>query len=137
MSPLVPTLQAFFVERLVKQRHASSWTVIAYCDMCRLLLCFLQQRTGKQFYELDLEDLDATVILAFLEYLEHERGNSVRTRNARLAALRSMFRFAALRHPEHAELIARMIAIPQKRHNKPIVTFLNLGSKDQRTTPNA
>ena len=75
--------------------------------------------------QLDFEDLDAPTILAFLEHLEHDRGNSPRTRNARLAALRSMFRFAALRHPEHAELIARVIAIPQKRHDKPIVAFLN------------
>lgn len=140
MTQLAPTLQAFFVERLAKQRHASPRTVIAYRDTFRLLLCFLQQRTGKQPCQLDFEDLDATAILAFLEYLEHERGNSARTRNARLAALRSMFRFAALRHPEHAELIARVVAIPQKRHDKPIVTFLNeteikalLGAPDRST----
>lgn len=126
MSLLAPTLQAFFVERLAKQRHASPRTVIAYRDTFRLLLCFLQQQTGKQPCELDFEDLDATAILAFLEYLEHERGNSARTRNTRLAALRSMFRYAALRHPEHAELIARVIAIPQKRHDKPTVTFLTV-----------
>jgi site-specific recombinase XerD len=125
MSLLAPTLQAFFVERLAKQRHASPRTVLAYRDTFRLLLYFLQQRTGKQPSELDFEDLDAPTILAFLEHLEHERGNTARTRNARLAALRSMFRFAALRHPDHAELIARVIAIPQKRHDKPIITFLN------------
>jgi site-specific recombinase XerD len=125
MSLLAPTLQAFFVDRLAKQRHASPRTVIAYRDTFRLLLCFLQQQTGKQPSQLDFEDLDAPTILAFLEHLEHERGNRPRTRNARLAALRSMFRFAALRHPEHAELIARVIAIPQKRHDKPIVAFLN------------
>jgi site-specific recombinase XerD len=125
MSLLAPTLQAFFVDRLAKQRHASPRTVIAYRDTFRLLLCFLQARTGKQPSQLDFEDLDASSILAFLEHLEQERGNSARTRNARLAALRSMFRFAALRHPEHAELIARVIAIPQKRHDKPIVAFLN------------
>jgi site-specific recombinase XerD len=124
MSLLAPTLQAFFVDRLAKQRHASERTIIAYRDTFRLLLCFLQAQTGKQPSQLDFEDLDATSILAFLEHLEHERGNSARTRNARLAALRSMFRFAALRHPEHAELIARVIAIPHKRHDKPIVAFL-------------
>jgi site-specific recombinase XerD len=124
MSLLAPTLQAFFVDRLAKQRHASPRTVIAYRDTFRLLLCFLQQRTGKQPSQLDFEDLDAQTILAFLEHLEHDRGNSPRTRNARLAALRSMFAYAALRHPEHAELIARVIAIPQKRHDKPLVAFL-------------
>jgi integrase/recombinase XerD len=125
MSLLAPTLQAFFVDRLAKQRHASPRTVIAYRDTFRLLLCFLQRRTGKQPSQLDFEDLDAPSILAFLEHLEHDRGNSARTRNARLAAVRSMFHFAALRHPEHAELIARVIAIPQKRHDKPLVAFLN------------
>jgi len=124
MSLLAPTLQAFFVDGLGKQRHASPRTIVAYRDTFRLLLCFLQQQTGKQPSQLDFEDLDAASILAFLEHLEHDRGNSPRTRNARLAALRSMFRFAALRHPEHAELIARVIAIPQKRHDKPIIAFL-------------
>jgi len=125
MSLLAPTLQAFFVDRLAKQRHASPRTVIAYRDTFRLLLAFLQQRTGKRPCELDFEDLDAPSILAFLEHLEEKRGNSPRTRNVRLAALRSMFAYAALRHPEHAELIARVIAIPQKRHVKPLVTFLD------------
>jgi site-specific recombinase XerD len=125
MSLLAPTLQAFFVDRLAKQRHASPRTVIAYRDTFRLLLAFLQQLTGKQPSELDFDDLDAPSILAFLEHLEQERGNSPRTRNVRLAALRSMFAYAALRHPEHAELIARVIAIPQKRHVKPLVTFLD------------
>ena len=124
MSLLAPTLQAFFCDRLAKQRHASPRTVIAYRDTFRLLLCFLQQQTGKQPSQLDFEDLNVASILAFLEHLETERGNSARTRNTRLAALRSMFRFAALRHPEHAELIARVIAIPQKRHDKPLVAFL-------------
>ncbi len=121
MSLLAPTLQAFFVDRLAKQQHASPRTIIAYRDTFRLLLCFLQARTGKQPSQLNFEDLDAASILAFLEHLEHHRGNSARTRNARLAALRAMFRFAALRHPEHAELIARVIAIPQKRHDKPTI----------------
>jgi integrase/recombinase XerD len=125
MSLLAPTLQAFFCDRLAKQRHASPRTIIAYRDTFRLLLCFMQQHAGRQPSQLDFEDLDAPTILAFLEYLERDRGNSARTRNARLAALRSMFTYAALRHPEHAELIARVIAIPQKRHDKPLVAFLD------------
>lgn len=124
MSLLAPTLEAFFTDRLAKQRHASPRTVLAYRDTFRLLLTFLQQRTGKAPSKLGFEDLDAPVILAFLDYLEHDRGNSARTRNARLAALRSMFAYAALRHPEHAELIARVTAIPQKRYDKPVVAFL-------------
>lgn len=124
MSLLAPTLQAFFCDRLAKQGNASPRTIIAYRDTFRLLLCFLQQQTGKPPSQLDFEDLDAPAILAFLEHLEHDRGNSPRTRNARLAALRSMFHYAALRHPEHAELIGRVIAIPQKRHDKPLVAFL-------------
>lgn len=124
MTTLAPTLQSFFTDYLIGQRGASGHTITAYRDTFRLLLCFLQERTGKQPAQLDFEDLDAPSILAFLGHLEADRGNSARTRNARLAALRSMFHFAALRHPEHAELIARVIAIPQKRHDKPIVAFL-------------
>jgi len=124
MSLLAPTLQAFFTDRLAKQRHASPATILAYRDTFRLLLAFLQQQTGKAPSDLGFEDLDAPVILAFLDHLEHQRNNSARTRNARLAALRSMFAYAALRHPEHAELIARVTAIPQKRYDKPIVAFL-------------
>ena len=103
MSALAPTLEAFFTERLIRQRHASPNTVAAYRDAWRLLLGFAQQRTGKQPCQLDVADLDASLIGAFLEHLEDERHNSVRTRNARLAAIRSFFRFAALRHPEHAD----------------------------------
>ena len=124
MSLLAPTMQAFFIDRLAKQRHASPRTILTYRDTFRLLLVFLQQQTSKTPSDLDFEDLDAPAILAFLDHLEHERRNSVRTRNARLAALRSLFAYAALRHPEHAELIARVRAIPQKRFERPIVAFL-------------
>jgi site-specific recombinase XerD len=88
------------------------------------MLCFAQKRTGKQPSKLQIEDLDAPLISAFLDYLEHERGNSPRTRNARLAAIHSMFRFAALRHPEHAALISRVIAVPTKRFDRAIVSYL-------------
>jgi integrase/recombinase XerD len=95
MSSLAPTLQAFFTERLVKQRRASSFTVEAYRDTFRLLLAFIYQHNGKAPSELDIDDLDATIIGYFLEHLEQDRGNSIRTRNARLAALHSFFRFAS------------------------------------------
>ena len=108
MSALAPTLEAFFTDRLVNQRDASPHTIAAYRDTFRLLLAFAQQRTGKQPSPLDLDDLDAPLISAFLDHLEHEARNSPRTRNARLAAIHSLFRYAALRHPEHAALIARV-----------------------------
>jgi len=125
MSALAPTLQAFFTDRLARQRHASPHTVTAYRDTFRLLLGFTQTRTGKAPCQLDLGDLDASVISAFLDHLERERANSARTRNARLAAIHSLFRYAALRHPEHAALIARVLAIPAKRHERALVGFLD------------
>jgi site-specific recombinase XerD len=124
MTALAPTLQAFFTDRLARQRHASPHTVAAYRDTWRLLLAFASAKTGKQPSELDLTDLDALLIGKFLDHLEHDRGNSPRTRNARLAAIHSLFRHAALRHPEHAETIARVLAIPPKRYDKALVTWL-------------
>ncbi len=124
MSALAPTLQAFFTERLVSQRRASPHTVASYRDTFCLLLGFVEREIGKAPSILQLQDLDASLIGAFLEHLERHRHNSVRTRNARLAAIHSLFRFAALRHPEHAALIERVLAIPQKRFAREIVTFL-------------
>ncbi len=124
MSLLAPTLQAFFTDRLARQRQASPRTVVAYRDTFRLLLVFLQERIGQAPSKLAFEDLDAPSILAFLNHLEADRGNSARTRNARLAALRSLFRYAAFRHPEHAALIGRVLAIPQKRFEKPVLAYL-------------
>lgn len=124
MSALAPTLEAFFTDRLARQRRASAHTITAYRDTWRLLLGYLQQQTGKAPSELDFADLDAPVIGAFLNHLESDRHNSVRTRNARLAAIHSLFCYAELRHPEHAGLIARVLAIPHKRHERAIITFL-------------
>jgi site-specific recombinase XerD len=124
MTALAPSLEAFFTDRLAQQRRASAHTVAAYRDSFRLLLDYLQRRTGTAPSRLQFEDLDAEVITAFLVHLENDRANSIRTRNARLAALHSFFRFAALRHPEHAWLIQRVLAIPPKRAGKSIVAFL-------------
>jgi len=124
MTALAPTLEAFFTDRLARQRRASAHTVAAYRDSFRLLLAYLQRSTGKAPSRLQFEDVDAEVITAFLVHLENDRANSVRTRYARLAALHSFFRFAALRHPEHAQLIQRVLAIPPKRATKGIVPFL-------------
>ena len=125
MSALAPTLEAFFTERLIGQRHASPNTVGAYRDAWRLLLRFAQARTGKEPSQLDLADLDASLVASFLDHLEQKRRNSVRTRNARLAAIRSFFRYAAFRHPEHAALIARVLDIPAKRCERRDVAYLN------------
>jgi integrase/recombinase XerD len=124
MSLLAPTLQAFFTDRLIAQRQASANTVAAYRDTIRLLLAFAAQHAGKPPSDLDVEDLQAPLIGAFLDHLERERGNTIRTRNARLASVRSLFRYAALRHPEHAATIQRVLAIPSKRTDQALVTFL-------------
>jgi site-specific recombinase XerD len=124
MSLLAPTLQAFFTDRLIDQKRASAHTVAAYRDTIRLLLTFAAAQTSKTPSDLDIDDLAAPLIGAFLDHLERERGNTIRTRNARLAAIRSLFRYAALRHPEHAATIQRVLAIPGKRTDQALVTFL-------------
>jgi len=124
VTDLAPVLQAFFTDRLARQRHASGQTVAAYRDAWRLLLAFAAERTGKQPSKLSIADLDAPLIGSFLHHLEHDRGNGARSRNARLAAVRSMFAYAALCHPEHAGTIARVLAIPAKKFDRAIVTWL-------------
>ena len=124
MSALAPVLQAFFTDRLLRERHASAQTVAAYRDAWRLLLRFAANRLGKPPSDLDLDDLGVPLISAFLDHLETERKNSVRTRNARLAAIHSLFRYAAARHPEHATTIARVLAILPKRFERALVAFL-------------
>lgn len=125
MTALAPTLQKFFTDRLLTQRGASSHTLAAYRDTFRLLLTYVQGTAEIPPGRLDLADLDATVIAGFLSHLEQDRHNSVRTRNARLAAIHSFYGYAALEHPEHAALIQRVLAIPSKRHDKAVVTYLS------------
>jgi site-specific recombinase XerD len=125
LNALAPTLQAFFTDRLTSQRQASGHTIAAYRDSLKLLLGFAATSTGKTPSRLEIADLDAPLIGAFLEHLENERGNSARTRNARLAAIHSLFRYAALRHPEDAASIARVLAIPPKRYDKTLITYLD------------
>jgi integrase/recombinase XerD len=124
MSTLAATLQGFFTERLLRQRNASPHTVAAYRDTWRLLLGYAAEQTGRPPSALDLADLDAPLIGAFLDHLEHRRGNSTRTRNARLAAIHSLFRYAMLKHPEHAETMTRVLAIPPKRFDRALITYL-------------
>lgn len=126
MSALAPTLQAFFTNRLIVQRDSSPRTIAAYRDTFTLLLRFAHAQTGKPPFELDIDDLDAPLIGAFLTHLERDRGNSARTRNARLGAIHSFYRFATLEHPEHAYTIARVMAIPTKRCERSTVCYLDL-----------
>ena len=125
MSALAPTLQAFFTDRLVQQRHASPHTIAAYRDAWRLLLRFAATHIAKAPSQLEISDLDAPLIGRFLAHLEHDRTNTVRTRNARLSAIHALFRYAALEHPEQAAVIARVLAIPPKRSARRLVTFLS------------
>jgi integrase/recombinase XerD len=125
MTAIATTLQGFFTERLA-QRGVSPHTVAAYRDSLRLLLCFVHDATGKAPSQIDFDDLDAETVSAFLMHLETVRHSTVTTRNARLAALHSLFRYAALRHPEHAATIGRVLAIPAKRHERTLVCFLTV-----------
>jgi integrase/recombinase XerD len=127
MTALAPILEAFFTDRLMTQRGASPHTIASYRDTFTLLLGYIHQQTGKLPAQLDLADMDAATIGAFLQQLETSRGNSAATRNARLAAIRSLFRYASLRAPEHAALIGRVLAIQPKRTATTIVSFLTRG----------
>ncbi len=138
MSALAPGLQAFFTDRLIGQRAASPNTIGAYKTSLRLLLGFAAQRTAKAPAALDIAELDAPLIAAFLGHLEADRHNSVATRNNRLAAVHSLFAYLALHHPEHAASIQRVLAIPPKRTERNLVTYLTdpevdalLGACDQ------
>ena len=130
MSPLAPVLQGFFTDKLIAQRQASPHTIAAYRDTCRLLLEFASAQVRKQPCQLDVADLDAALITAFLQHLETGRANTVTTRNARLAAIRSLFRYAALHAPEHAAVISRVLAIPPKRSDRAIVCYLDAAEID-------
>ena len=124
MTALAPALQAYFTGRLIGQRGASTNTLAAYCHTFRLLLAFANERTATPPNELDIAQLDAPLIAAFLDHLETDRNNSVRTRNHRLAAIHSLFAYLALHHPEHAASIQRVLAIPHKRTQRSLVTYL-------------
>jgi site-specific recombinase XerD len=124
MTLIAPTLQAFFTDRLARQLQASPRTIASYRDTLKLLLGYVHDTTGKQPTSLDFDDLDEPLIARFLEHLEHDRHNSPRTRNLRLTAIRSLFKYAALHHPEHAAVIQRVLAIPPKRFEKRTVTYL-------------
>lgn len=117
-------LQSFFLDRLLRERSASAHTIASYRDSFRLLLRFAAEQLGKLPSELDIGDLDAPFIGDFLDHLEKERGNSARTRNARLAAIHSFFRYVALQDPTYALVCQRVLAIPTKRHERRAIEFL-------------
>ncbi len=125
MTALAPTMQSFFTQYLIGQRGASEHTIASYRDTMRLLLGYVHERTAIAPGDLDISVLDAELIGDFLTMLEERRGNGARTRNTRLAAVHSLFSHAALRHPEHAELIAHVLAIPRKNTDRSVVSYLS------------
>lgn len=117
-------LEAFFIQRLIKQRNASPHTIRSYRDTFRLLLQFAQRRLHKQPSALDLKDIDAPLISEFLEHLERDRLISAQSRNLRLAAIRSFFRYAAFEAPDQSAQIQRILAIPSKKCTRKVLTYL-------------
>ena len=122
--PIAGLLESFFTDRLMRERQASPHTIAAYRDSFRLLFGFMQQRLKKAPSSVTVADLDAPLIGAFLDHLERGRGNRARTRNARLAAIHSFFRYVALQEPAHAAVIQRVLAMPSKRYDKRTIDFL-------------
>ncbi|TDN58974.1 site-specific recombinase XerD [Paraburkholderia sp. BL10I2N1] len=119
-----PLLERFFTQRLMQERQASPHTIGAYRDSYRQFLKFVQQRLHKSPSQLNLEDIDTPLIVAFLDEIEKNQGVSVRTRNLRLAAIHSFFRYAAYEAPDHAAQIQRVLAIPSKRFTRTLIHFL-------------
>lgn len=117
-------LEGFFTKRLITQRKASPHTIASYRDTFRLLLNYIASKLNRAPSKLTLSDLNTPLVSAFLDHLEKTRANGPRSRNLRLAAIRSFFRYAALEAPEHSALIARALAIPGKRHTRPLIDFL-------------
>ena len=121
---LAPLVQRFFTERLIRQQNVSANTIASYRDTFRLLFKFAKDRLGKAPSSLTLDELDANFVGAFLTDLEIKRGANVTTRNLRLTAVRSFFRFVSFEEPAHSALVQRVLAIPSKRHDKREVHFL-------------
>ena len=124
MSALATSLQAWFTDRLIRERNASPHTIASYRDTWRMLLKYLTTTLGIPADALDFDAVTATHVTGFLDHLEQERGNSSRTRNARLTAIRSVLGRALPDHPEHAATITQVLAIPPKRTIRPVIEFL-------------
>ena len=135
-----PLLERFFTQRLMQQRQVSPHTISSYRDTFRMFLKFAQQRLHKPPSSLNFEQIDAPLIVAFLDHLEKQRGLTVRSRNLRLTAIHSFFRYVAFESPAHSAQIQRVLAIPSKRFTRALVRFLTrpevdalLAAPDQRT----
>jgi integrase/recombinase XerD len=128
--PVGPLVQGFFADHLLQQKRVSPQTVAAYRDAFRRLLHFLHDTKGLEPAAVRLADLDAATVLAFLDHLEHTRHNTIRSRNARLAALRSFFRYVALREPACLALVTQVLAIPRKRMDHRLVGYLTRPEMD-------
>jgi integrase/recombinase XerD len=133
-------LEAFFTDRLMRQRQASPHTIASYRDTFRLLLQYAQQQLHKAPCDLTMPELDTPLLATFLEHLEQQRHNSTRSRNVRLAAIHSFFRYVALHEPQHSALAQRVLAMPSKRHIRRLIEFLThdevealLAAPDQAT----
>ena len=133
-------IEAFFTDRLMRQRQASPNTIASYRDSFCLLFNFAKQRLNKEPSALSIEDLDAAFIGSFLNHIEKDRGNCARSRNVRLAAIHSFFKYIALQDPIHSALIQRVLAIPTKRFERKLINFLTkpeiealLAAPDQST----
>ena len=134
---IAPLVQIFFTDHLVSQRRASLQTVASYRDTFRLLIQHLSKATGKKASDLTLDDLQAKAIMQFLDVIERDRGNSIQTRNSRLAAIRSFFRLVSLREPARMDLAAQVLAIPTKRADRRLIGYLTRPEIDAMlATPN-
>ena len=122
--PAAALVQGFFVDYLLNQKHASPRTLATYRDAFRLLLRFVQETKRVQPAALSVADLDAPTILAFLDNIEQQRANCVSSRNARLAAIRSFFRFVQMREPAGLAVASRVLAIPVKRSERKLIGYL-------------
>lgn len=118
-------LQDFFLKWLITQRGASQQTIKSYRDTFELLLRFAERRIGRPSCKLAVNDLDAPCVLDFLDHLEQERGNTPRTRNVRLTAIRSFMRYVGSRDPVSLPVVNRILAIPTKRFDRPVLGFLS------------
>lgn len=127
---LPAVVQAFFMDRLMQQRQASPHTVASYRDTFRLLFRYAQQRLGTAPSNLTVPELDAPLLGAFLDHVEHARKNSARSRNVRLAAIHSFFRYVALHAPEHSAVAQRVLAMPSKRYLRISIAFLTSDEVD-------
>lgn len=133
-------VQSFFTRHLIQHKQVSPRTITVYRDTFRLLFTFIEDRTGRSPSHLDITDLDSPTILAFLDHLEADRSNHARSRNVRLSAIRSFFRFVSVRDVDNLAVASRVLAIPNKRSARPMMTFLTrpeidavLATTDQKT----